>query len=356
MVAGGFGDRPRDSAREVVTIPHQSKQGHSLNLRAGDVVEVRSETEIWSTLDSQGTLEHLPFMPEMLKYCGKRFRVYKRADKTCDTIGKTGLRRMRDTVHLEGLRCDGEAHGGCQAGCLLFWKEAWLKKVPKKPAKNPGDGVAESPAESLPGASNQENSMAWTRLVKTTRIDDGSAAPGEETYRCQATELTKATSPMASWDPRQYCRDIWAGNVGLREFVRGILILLFNQIQGLRGGRTYPFDFQGTQIKTPSASLGLQPGELVQIRSINEIMQTLDARNKNRGLWFDAEMMDYCGKQFRVLRKVEKIISDRTGKMIKLPNDCLILEGVVCCARYKLQFCPRSIYPFWREIWLKRVE
>src|SRR5271167_3755026 len=101
-----------------------------LNLRAAELVEVRSEAEILSTLDSNGRLDALPFMPEMLAYCGKQFRVYKRADKTCDTISYTpSARRMRNTVHLETLRCDGSAHGGCQARCFLFWKESWLKRV-----------------------------------------------------------------------------------------------------------------------------------------------------------------------------------------------------------------------------------
>ena len=36
---------------------------------------------------------------------------------------------MKNSVHLEGVRCDGEGHRGCQAGCLIFWKEAWLKRV-----------------------------------------------------------------------------------------------------------------------------------------------------------------------------------------------------------------------------------
>ena len=36
---------------------------------------------------------------------------------------------MTNAVHLEGLRCDGAGHDGCQAGCLLFWKESWLKRV-----------------------------------------------------------------------------------------------------------------------------------------------------------------------------------------------------------------------------------
>ena len=37
------------------------------------------------------------------------------------------MRSMKNAVFLEGLRCDGSAHGGCQRGCLFFWKEAWLK-------------------------------------------------------------------------------------------------------------------------------------------------------------------------------------------------------------------------------------
>jgi hypothetical protein len=36
---------------------------------------------------------------------------------------------MENAVHLTGVRCDGQAHGGCQAGCLIYWKEAWLKRV-----------------------------------------------------------------------------------------------------------------------------------------------------------------------------------------------------------------------------------
>jgi len=98
-------------------------------LRVGDLVEVRSEQEILATLDEQGTIEGMPFMPEMLEYCGKRFRVDKRADKTCNTVTVMESRRIYNAVHLEGLRCNGDAHGGCQAQCFLFWKEAWLKRV-----------------------------------------------------------------------------------------------------------------------------------------------------------------------------------------------------------------------------------
>jgi hypothetical protein len=68
-------------------------------------------------------------MPEMLQFCGQRYTVTKRASKLCDTITWSGMRRMEDAVHLTGVRCDGSGHGGCQAGCLVYWKEAWLKRV-----------------------------------------------------------------------------------------------------------------------------------------------------------------------------------------------------------------------------------
>ena len=102
----------------------------SSRYRPGDWVRVRSKEQILRTLDASSELDNLPFMPEMLRYCGKRFPVFASAHKTCDTVNKTGGRRMRNAVHLEGLRCDGAAHGGCQAQCLLFFKEAWLEPAP----------------------------------------------------------------------------------------------------------------------------------------------------------------------------------------------------------------------------------
>src|SRR6185503_14881006 len=89
----------------------------ALNLRVGEWVEVRSKEEILSTLDKSGQSGALPFMPEMFQYCGQRLKVFKRAHKTCDPVNGLGGRRMENAVHLEGIRCGGEAHGGCQAGC-----------------------------------------------------------------------------------------------------------------------------------------------------------------------------------------------------------------------------------------------
>ena len=96
-------------------------------LRAGTLVRVKTPQQILKTLDDKGKLEGLPFMPEMLKYCGSTLTVQSSAHKSCDTVGKTGGRWIKNAVHLENARCNGKNHGGCQADCLIFWKEDWLE-------------------------------------------------------------------------------------------------------------------------------------------------------------------------------------------------------------------------------------
>ncbi len=99
-------------------------------LRKGDVVEVRSAAEILATLDDRGERDALPFMPEMVAMCGRRFTVAARTERICDTVTGSGRpASMEDTVVLDGAICDGSGHGGCAAACLVYWKEDWLRKV-----------------------------------------------------------------------------------------------------------------------------------------------------------------------------------------------------------------------------------
>jgi hypothetical protein len=326
---------------------------YARHLLVGEVVEVRSKEEILASLDADGKLDGLPFMPEMLKFCGKQLKVFKRVDKTCDTIGKTGSRRMYNTVHLEGASCDGQSHGGCQAGCLLFWKEAWLKRIKRDVS------VAPAAALDVPGSTRQSAGTQDMRCTEDSlmRATKRSGERGTYLFTCQATDLTKATMPMRWWDIRQYVRDLRSGNVDTVEFLWTIAIAAFNAIQRRRRGRTYPFVPLPVLKKTPSAALNLQKGELVRVKSKEEIVATLDTRGKNRGLWFDVEMVGYCGKQYKVARRVEKIIDENTGAMLHLPNDCIVLEGVTCRGMLSTGrlFCPRNISPYWREIWLERV-
>jgi hypothetical protein len=334
----------------------------SLDLKVGEWVEVRSQEEIMATLDDHSRLENLPFMPEMLLYCGKRLRVFKRADKTCEYTHGWSIRRMKDSVHLEGVRCDGSGHDGCQAGCLIFWKEAWLKRAGNNliSAGNLRHSQVVSPDVSR--FCTPDTIRAATKAVN---------AEGETVYTCQATLVPQFTSYMSFWDPRQYIRDLRSGNLdsGLAGDSRGhrllelILVLsrilqasiigFFNELQARRQGARYPF-IEGTAAKTPVELLDLQPGELVEVRSKEEIMSTLDKDQKNRGLWFDSEMLPYCGGIYRVLRRVHRIVDEKTGKIVNMKTPCIVLEGVVCKSDYH-RLCPRAIYPYWRENWLKRA-
>jgi hypothetical protein len=123
------------------------------------------------------------------------------------------------------------------------------------------------------------------------------------------------------------------------------------------GLRRYP-QVAGCLVKTPTASLGLQAGDRVRVKGKDAIVETLDRSNRNRGLVFDVEMVPYCGREFLVRQRVTRLINERTGRMIDLPRDCIMLEGVICSGHLSRDrlFCPRSIPPYWREIWLERVE
>jgi hypothetical protein len=107
---------------------------------------------------------------------------------------------------------------------------------------------------------------------------------------------------------------------------------------------------------TPSCNLSLKEGELIRIKSHGEILQTLNTASKNRGLLFDAECVPYCGSERRVLKLVRNIIDERSGKMLTFSTPSIILENVYCLSRYSYNrmFCPRALYPFWRDVWLER--
>ena len=181
-------------------MPNRNAKTRPLNLHAGEIVEVRSEQEILATLDERGEIDGMPFMPEMLEFCGKRFRVFKRADKTCDTIKLTGSRRIHDTVHLEDLRCNGQAHGGCQAMCLFFWKEAWLRRV---------DGRAVLAARDRADASHPAAPLRCNhdQLVQLTQSQDA-ANTAKFTIAVRPRNCCARPSPLPWWDVRQYVREI----------------------------------------------------------------------------------------------------------------------------------------------------
>jgi hypothetical protein len=347
-------------------------------LRVGDRVRVRSRDEILATLDENGCLDGMPFMPEMLDSCGKTLRVYKRAHKTCDTVEYTGTRKLDRTVHLEDSRCSGSAHGDCEAACLLFWREAWLEPDPDSDTRPARAAVAPAPS----GGCSME------RLMESARA--GRDADKGPRYVCQATQLLQGTQPMPRFSLRHYLEDYRSGNVDVATFFHGAiyrvgialvrradrlgrrlglgdklaqkLMAAYDALQRvLPGGVPFPRRTglvpKGQQ--TPDVGIGaLGPGQWVRIKPYEEILKTLDCNNKTRGLYFDAEHVPYCDKQFQVRSLVHRIVDERTGYMINFKTPSIILKDVVCQGSRSdhRMFCPRSIYPYWRAAWVEQIE
>jgi hypothetical protein len=308
-------------------------------LRIGQVVEVRPAAEILATLDESAATDALPFMPEMLRFVGRRYTVSAHALKLCDTRSDgTGNRLFHDTVYLEDLRCDGSGHDGCQAGCRLLWRTDWLRPV--------------SDDEPAPAKEDEAAAAELARCAQAATKRD------EQTYRCQATELGAASEAFPSNDRgRKYLREVQSGNVGIGRFLRVLVRAVWRKLARTLGlHKEMALWSEGKP--PPGTPLGLQPGELVRVKSRREIAATLDENGRNRGLAFDWEMLPHCGRTYRVKDRVERFIDENTGTMVELKNECLLLEGVACSGDLSVGrwFCPRAIYPFWREDWVRREE
>jgi hypothetical protein len=121
------------------------------------------------------------------------------------------------------------------------------------------------------------------------------------------------------------------------------------KVFGVRGKKAAP-----KPVPSEEEVLNIKPGEWVEVKSEQEIFRTLDEKRRYKGLYFMDGMREYCGKRYRVLKRVERIMLESNQELRKMKNTVL-LEGVICNGRV-LCGCDKSCYYYWREAWLKRVE
>src|SRR5262249_16737896 len=185
---------------------------------------------------------------------------------TCDPPSGLQARRMPDAVHLTGVRCDGASHGGCQAGCLIFWKNAWLKKVDDR-----------AQARSTQAGCSENEVLA--------AVHRPGSKPAEPMYACQSTELYSATTPLPWWHLHQYVEDIRSGNVRASQVLTAFLFFVYHEItqagvgvgsamrwvydamQKIRGGTPYPRRKGPIPkgVRTPPTKRRLCGGETVKV-------------------------------------------------------------------------------------------
>jgi len=290
-----------------------------LSLAEGELVEVKTAQEIYQTLDRNFEYEGLPFMDEMWQYCGRQLMVLKRTARII--VEGVGTRYLKNTVILQDAECSGQAHEDCERTCPILWKEAWLRRP------------------HIDSIFADGHTKPIERVIDQERHE----ASG---FPCQSVSLVKASSDLPFWNPRRYLLTARAGDF------RPLLISLKLSITKLLTGKSRP-GLPSHVRRTPTATLGLRSGELVMVRSREEILATLDSSGKNRGLEFTPEMEKYCGRKIRVLKRVDKMMNEKTGKMRQIANT-VILEGTNCDG-YSHGGCPRACYCLWREIWLSRA-
>jgi hypothetical protein len=332
-------DLPETSASNLKSNGFRNPGSAPIDLKPGDLVEVLGAAEIMSSLDADGKLDGLPFMPEMLAFCGRRLRVSKRADNTC-ALGQP--RRIERTVHLEQLRCDGSAHRGCEAGCLFLWKEAWLRRVT--------DTAGES-RPTFAAAPSTGTADAAYRLLSEF------AQKADDTLMCQATELASASCPAPVGSPSKYfakvARDYLDNERSSRD-LRQLMIYFWGKaiLSAFKLWTRAPWNADRYR-KTPATELNLQPGEVVRVRGMFEILRTLDRKGCNRGMEFKPEMFQFCGRKYPVILNMQRRIDERSGEMKGFKSPSIVLEAVYC--QGQRSFCQRANYHYWREIWLSRV-
>ena len=104
------------------------------------------------------------------------------------------------------------------------------------------------------------------------------------------------------------------------------------------------------------SSKPLKRGDLVRVRSLEEIKATLDKDgNYQGGMLFIDEMAQYCMGTYRVVKRVNKVFDALPWKM-KKSHDIVILDGVFCHGYGQYKECDRTCFFFWKEAWLEKIE
>jgi len=114
-----------------------------LDLKPGELVRIKSKSEIETTLDAKGLNRGLSFDPEeMAPYCGRVVRVKSSVTKILDEVSGKMVNMKQPCIILEGVYCNGE-YTGCRLNCPraipCFWRELWLERVEVAPSNVRGE-------------------------------------------------------------------------------------------------------------------------------------------------------------------------------------------------------------------------
>lgn len=194
--------------------------------------------------------------------------------------------------------------------------------------------------------SNQDGPSGVYRLTKKEN---------EPRIECQNTFIPGVSEGLAEMPRESLPRR-------LRHFIRRRMKPGQVRVIKARSGRFLNF-LSGRRRKRPASLVKgaareipkLKAGDLVRVRSEEEIKATLDFWGQLKNCRFMSDMYPYCGTTQRVLKAVERFVDERDNRA-KKSRGIVLLEGVYCQGTPDLGRCDRSCFYFWREEWLEKLD
>lgn len=98
----------------------------------------------------------------------------------------------------------------------------------------------------------------------------------------------------------------------------------------------------------------INTGDLVRVRSLEEIQATLNQWGILKGCKFMPQMSVYCDTTQRVFQPMERFVDER-DYFVKKSNGIILLEGLHCYGTTDYGRCDRACFYFWREEWLEKI-
>jgi hypothetical protein len=164
--------------------------------------------------------------------------------------------------------------------------------------------------------------------------------------KCQLHDLVGIAEPLDLWE-RVYQR-----RNRLKRIVKRRLRYVHNAFSEITGEQKKVLH---TSTESGAKALRLNPGDMVRIKSREEIQMTLNRWNSLKGCAFMEEMWQYCGTIHRVFKRVNKFLDERTY-LVRKCKGIVLLEGAICNGTKDFGPCDRSCFLFWREEWLEKID
>jgi len=345
------------------SLVHRIHGSGETRIKAGDIVRVLPYDRISKTLDENDCHGGLLFMPNMVKYCEREFRVLKPVRWIFDERNKEML-SCRDIIVLSGPVCDGEGMldgKDCDRCCTLLWKTAWVKST----SQTFGDGRSQAECRkgkivprqrSFPSITSVEPMGETSTSKRPSNMDNASSNQEKEAamtreFACQYTCLDRLGHKFSVVE-KYWQLALRIPPALRRRLSKYSMLLLGRRINEL------PIDtgdHRGDGEKP--LKMDLASGDIVHIKPYGQIACTLNRMAKYKGLNFLPGMKRYCGQESTVLKKPRYVL-DGGGKVIRECKDIVILNGLYCNGKGLVsdEGCDRCCLYYWKRDWLEKVD